>query len=438
MPPALVEPGPRTLILTPYYHPVVGGVETHARQIAHGLATLGVPVRVLTKRLGRHTPARDIVDGIPVARVLPSGPPRGSAKWLMIPAVLGHLVRHRHEYDVVLCPDHRGVGVAALAGRLWTGRPVVLQAATPGTLSGTHVVEVLGRRRSFATRPTVHLHRLLSATYARADAYACISADIVREVQAMGVAPDRIVYLPHAVNLQQYRAASADERAAAKASLGIPARRPVVMFLGRLSREKGVLELVDAWRRLGPVPATLAIVGPDMPDHAYDVGAEARHAALAVAGADIRFLGATDDPARTLRAADVLAQPSHYEAFGISVVQAMACGIAIVASDIGGMRDYLVHEENALLCPPRAPAELATQITRLLDAPEWARTLGQRARRTAVTLFDEQPLLRRWRDLLSMVAAGASCEPLSRIGPPSLRSSAGGRAPARGTVPRTG
>ena len=108
----------RVVILSTYYFPVLGGVESHARSLAAILKDRGADVWVLTKRMSAETPDREVVDDVPVVRVGPRGPRRGGAKWLMIPALVRALVRWRNRYDVVVCPDFRGVGLAALFARM--------------------------------------------------------------------------------------------------------------------------------------------------------------------------------------------------------------------------------------------------------------------------------------------------------------------------------
>src|SRR5690242_14157377 len=126
---------PRILVLTPYFHPIIGGVESNASRFARHLRSTGVPVQVLTKRISVSLPDHDELDGVPIRRIGPRGDRSPAGKWLMSPAVFVWLVRHSAEYDVVCVVDYRGVGIAAVAARALTRRPVMVQAQTPGVLS---------------------------------------------------------------------------------------------------------------------------------------------------------------------------------------------------------------------------------------------------------------------------------------------------------------
>ena len=232
-----------------------------------------------------------------VERIGPVGERSAEGKWQMLPSAIPWLIRHAADYDVVCCIDYRGVGVGAIIARAFTGRRVALQAQTPG-----------GMVPRLLTRPLI-------AIYRRADAFACISHGLEREAVAGGVPPDRIHFLPNAVDTTRFRPASADERRAARDKLGLSQDAVVCLFVGRLSREKGLMELMEAWRLIQPSAALLLVAGPDMVDHPWDVGPAAREFATRHnLDGSVRFLGSIADVASLLRVADVFAQPSHFEA----------------------------------------------------------------------------------------------------------------------------
>ena len=157
-----------------------------------------------------------------------------------------------------------------------------------------------------------------------------------------------------------------------------------MLFVGRLSVEKGAMDLVEAWQRADRADAILALVGPDMTGHAWDVGGPAR-AYVAGHGLNdrVRFEGAAADTAIYYRAADLYVHPSHFEAFGSSAIEAMASGLPIVASGVGGLRDFLIDGENALLHEPKSPASIASAIARVLDDAPLGARLAAAAHRTA-------------------------------------------------------
>ena len=404
----------RAVLLTPYYFPVVGGVETHARHQARCLQREGAAVWVLTKQMGPDTPRTDQVDGIRVLRVPPQGPRRGLAKWRMIPRAVAALLRHRDDFDVIICPDYRGIGLAALAAGWLLRRPVVFQAATPGALSCANWDPSLAR---LGVKPRGVLARAVKwpvrSLYGKADAYACISREIEQEARSAVGGRALVRYIPHAVDLTAFGPADTSARERARDDLRLPRDAKVVAFVGRLSHEKGVLDLLEAWRLLeerglpARTGAVLLVVGPDMPGHPLDAGAEARLLAARLPAGRVRLPGPADDVRPFLAAADAFVQPSHYEAFGISVIEAMAMRLAVIATCVGGMREYLVDGENALLVPPHDPPALATALGRLLSDDGLIHRLGAQARLTVERQFDERVVTRRWLDLLTLFASVA-------------------------------
>jgi glycosyltransferase involved in cell wall biosynthesis len=393
------------LILTPYFYPIIGGVESNAERLAHYLVTEGVPVQVLTKRIGRGLADQEDRDGIAIHRIGPSGERSSLGKWLMTPAIVNWLVRHASDYDVVCCVDYRATGVAALLARRITRRPVVFQAQTTGVLSGDNIDPLLRTAGIGAAGPIANaVKRPIRALYRGADAFACISRDIERETLACGVPRERVWYLPNAIDMTHFRPAEPGERERLRRERNLPLDGVVCLFVGRLSREKGVMELLEAWRQLRP-HALLVVAGPDMTGHAWDAGGPGRaFVEQHGLGASVRFVGPLTDAAPMIKAADLVVQPSHFEALGLSAIEALACGVPLVASAVGGLLDFVVDGENGRLCPPQDPAALASCIGPLLaDAGARAR-LASRARESVRQVYDEQAVFGRMRTLFDRLA----------------------------------
>ena len=379
----------RVVILTTYFRPVVGGVESNAERFARFLRASRCDVRVVTKRIGPSLPDREDLDGVPVERIGPFGERSASGKWRLLPAAFGWLLRNRARYDVVCCVDYRGAGVAAIAARALTGRPVLLQAQTPGNLLDG----------SLLAQPVI-------AVYRRADAFACISHALEQEAIAAGVPADRVHYLPNPVDLTRFRPGEEDERRASRSRLGIDAGTVACLFVGRLSREKGVMDLVTAWNQARPPNAVLLIAGPDMVNHPWNEGPAAReYVERHNLGSSVRFLGSIPDVAPLLRAADVVVQPSHFEALGLSAVEALASGVPVIASAVGGLLDFIRDGENGMLCPPQNPTALAAHIHALVADEGLRQRLASRARASVAEQYDEQTVFARFAGLLQQLAA---------------------------------
>jgi glycogen(starch) synthase len=98
-------------------------------------------------------------------------------------------------------------------------------------------------------------------------------------------------------------------------------------------------------------------------------------------------------------------QPSHFEALGLSAVEALASGVPVVASSVGGLLDFVIDGDNGMLCPPRNPGALAAGIRALVADDEFRRRAAGRARASVIGQYDEQKVFARFADLLRQVAA---------------------------------
>ncbi|WP_419730969.1 glycosyltransferase family 4 protein [Lichenicola sp.] len=189
-------------------------------------------------------------------------------------------------------------------------------------------------------------------------------------------------------------------RARVRAELGVDQATVVVIVVSRLVRHKGHPELLTAMQQ---VPgAELWVVGDRL---ASDHG-ETLEAAFAEAGrpdrlgARLRRLGYRTDIAALLASADIFALPSHFEGLPMSVIEAMLCGLPVVATDIRGPREQVIPGETGLLVPPMDVPSLAVAIQHLVCDASLRARMGEAGRARAMALYDEAAITRRTLDLL--------------------------------------
>jgi glycosyltransferase involved in cell wall biosynthesis len=194
------------------------------------------------------------------------------------------------------------------------------------------------------------------------------------------------------VDLQRFQPDPA-VRAAVRKELGIGERDRVVLYLGRITRDKGVLDLARAFARL-PEHAVLVAAGPD------EDGLAPRMLELS---GRVKFTGYTPHPERFLAAADVLCLPSYREGFGTVVIEAAASGVPAVASRIYGVTDALVHGQTGFLFRPGDAGELAARLGELLADDAMRARLGAQARRRAAERFSQERLTRELADFYARV-----------------------------------
>jgi starch synthase len=206
------------------------------------------------------------------------------------------------------------------------------------------------------------------------------------------VDPDRVHVVRNGIDTTLF--APRDDPAALR-RLGIDSALPTVLFVGRVTRQKGLAHLLRAARQL---PAGVQLVvcasSPDEPAVAAEVAREMEE--LQAARPEVLWFDeplARDDLVAVLSAATVFVCPSVYEPLGIVNLEAMACGTAVVASAVGGIPEVVADGSTGLLVPydvaaPEAfEAGLTEAVTRLVGDPALAAKLGEAGRRRAVEEF---------------------------------------------------
>ncbi|MBY0336246.1 MAG: glycosyltransferase family 4 protein [Acetobacteraceae bacterium] len=189
-------------------------------------------------------------------------------------------------------------------------------------------------------------------------------------------------------------------RAALRAELGAGEGDCVVVGVSRLVRHKGWPEFLAAMER---VPgATLWVVGERLPtDYGESLGPYFERAAR-VLGGRLRMLGYRHDVARLLAAADVFCLPSHFEGLPMSIIEAMLCGLPVVATDIPGPREQVVDGETGFLIPPMQSGPLADALARLAADAALRQRMGQAGLERALDRFTEEKVVGRTLDLLGL------------------------------------
>lgn len=186
----------------------------------------------------------------------------------------------------------------------------------------------------------------------------------------------------------RFRPPSTEEAAAARRALGIPAGARVIGFVGRLVREKGVVELWRAWTALRDelTDLRLVLVGPVEPHDPVP-----REVLASLAGdARVVMAGLEWDTPRYFRAMDVLALPTYREGFPVVPLEAAAMRLPVVATRVPGCVDAVLDGVTGTLVPPRDPAALTAALRAYLVDPELRQRHADAARARVVRDFDQE------------------------------------------------
>lgn len=190
----------------------------------------------------------------------------------------------------------------------------------------------------------------------------CVSEGEAQEALDAGLPEERLAVVPNGLDLSFWRRPTRDQRRAARSAAGIADGDVVVGAMARCVPQKGLdLLLTAAEDFLPDYPEAVILVWGDGPDRR---ALEKTAARLRLPR--VRFLGATRDPWSAFAAMDIFVAPSRWEAGPYAVLEAMACGLPVVATDVPGNADYVVHDETGLLTPADLPGPIAGALHPLL------------------------------------------------------------------------
>ncbi len=325
---------PRVLVVSPRYVPDFYGPAAQVHQIAVALRAQGVDVRVLT---AGQRPPRSVVDGVPVEAVaggpFPVVPGRGSTLVAEAWRQAWRLRALRQHADLVYILDYKyQATILALVARALGLRVVVRRSidAPPGRVS-----RLRRARDAVRDRCTDAAIAVSAATYVASGGPASRHPEVF--------------HVPNGVDVARFRPAhDTAERTAARRALGAPADAFVCLCAGAIHPRKGTLDVVTGWARaLADEPgALLWLVGPCR-DSAYQALVETAAGRLGV-GDRVRFFGEQPDMPVYYRAADVFLFGSVREGLPNAVLEALACGLPVVARDIPGVRELVSSERGYL------------------------------------------------------------------------------------------
>jgi glycosyltransferase involved in cell wall biosynthesis len=179
-------------------------------------------------------------------------------------------------------------------------------------------------------------------------------------------------------------------------------------MVGRLLREKGVREYVEAAALVRrKLPGVRFLLAGDA-DAGNPSSIDANTIAEWQGRGDVRFLGHRSDIRDLIQAADLAVLPSYREGAPRSLIEAAACGLPIVATDVPGCREVVSHKINGLLVPPFNSRLLAEAIVELLNDRELRVAMGKRSRTVACELFSEDRVIRETMKVYSAALARGS------------------------------
>jgi glycosyltransferase involved in cell wall biosynthesis len=380
-------------LLTDSFYPIVGGGEIHAKLLGEELGTQGCVVDVVTRRRIKDSKNKEFLNGIQIWRVPPTGFNRFGKYFMIMPAFLKLIVLRRRHRVIYVCGLRILGAVGVLVSKI-TGAKCILRSESCGELSGEFILD----------QPQVKKNKYLykffeAAIFLRnrilisADLFISISSAITNEYICSGVPKSKIIEIPNGIDLQKFEPATKEHRTRLKNCLKIP-EKTIFTYTGKLNRGKGLELLLRVWN---------LIVKQNNGVHLYLVGSGDNQ--IISCETELRsyiknnelqnfvtITGYVDNVHEYLQCSDCFVFPSESEAFGISIIEALACELPVITTEIDGIVDIIDHHVNGLLINVNDDFGLKNSILWFLNNRNKSAILGINGRKTVHNRYSIQAI----------------------------------------------
>jgi len=349
---------------TPAYYPVKGGTETIVRSLSIELSRIGITTDVMTLNMDQKWKPKwrgkiEKQDGITVFKI-------AALNWLPIahsnritfginamPVRFTNILKN---YDVI--HFHEDLTFAFFS--FFVRKPKIFHLH-----GGTFNYNALMLKRL-------------------ANLYICITKEMEKRLVARGIAKSKIAYLPNGVDANLFRPHGRKQD-------------NLLLFVGRLGWGKGLHLLLKSLRYLEK-PVHLVIIGPPGPEPEYHQkmlfsiekeNQKGKHR--------ITYLGALErhDVIEWYQKASIFVQPSYWEGFPVTTLEALSCETPVVATPVGGISDFVQNGKNGILIPPDDPVAIADAIRLLLEDEKTRIKFGQEGRNLVIECFSVEMVVRK-------------------------------------------
>jgi len=362
------------LMISQNFYPAIGGSEKQALEVSRALAGRGVKVTVLTRQTGG-LPAEEDLGGVTVKRLSVFGPRAVDSAVFMVKSFFW-LLLNSGKYDAVHVHLASSPAVAAVLGGWLTGRKTLLKLG-----GGRGVDEITLSQKSLLGRIKLAFFRAARPELLVMNGEVFNWLKGSKEFSGL-----RLRQFRNGVDTGRYTPLLYNEKINAKTALGLD-NSAVFLFVGRLSPEKRIKEFLEVWAELFSEEAVrpkarFLIVGRGPEEGALRKAVEQ----LGLSGS-VMLVGAKDDLLPYYQAADVFILPSISEGLSNSMLEAMACGIAVLASRVGGAKDAIIPGVSGCLFDPLNKQELKACLRQHLADRGLSLRMGEQARKTAVEKY---------------------------------------------------
>ncbi|MGB9911198.1 MAG: glycosyltransferase family 4 protein [Microgenomates group bacterium] len=367
------------LMVIERFFPLKGGSETQCWQLAEYLSRKKIKVNIATKRWEKSfLKEENFKEGFKVFRL--GLPGEGRLKdYFSGLSLFIFMFKKRNDFDLVYV--NGGLAnifgsTAILVGKL-LGKKVISRVATPGELffSGPY---------SLSPKKFVHpLIKLRLKIVRKADFFIAQTKQIKKELLIFGVSSKKIKIIPDGIEDKLFFPLKKEKKLKLRKKLGLPLKKIIVTYCGRLVKRKGLINLIEVWNKLGRKNrnALLLLIGSgkNQPDSVEEILKEKSKKSEK----NIFFLGEKrrEEIVDWLKASDVFVYPSIFpEGTPFSLLEAMSCGLAVIGSNVGGINEVIKHKKTGWLVKTGSVKSLFSALSFLINNSQLREKIGEKAR----------------------------------------------------------
>ena len=373
----------RVLMAVPNYpYPVVGGLERQSHELSKALGELGIAVQAVSYQFADTQSTEEVVEGVPVHRMPWSDTKH--LRFLRTPVDLFRLLYgRRRTYDLVHLHQYSWFGMFVILTARLLRKPVLMKLPSVGAHSLPGVADA-------------RFGSLKLAIFRMTDAVVAMSTESLGELDAIGFPRQRVLRCPNGIRMRPDAAAATRD--------GDSSGMCRVVFVGRLSGEKRIDDLLHAWQKVvasasGSVELQLWGSGP----------AEAEMKALAASlgiGDSVIFRGHVEDVRAGLEAMDVFVLTSTVEGNSNAILEAMAAGLPVVSTRVGGTPMQVGDDGARWLITPGDRDGLYARLLELVEDPALRRRVGDLMRERILEHFEISRVAATYAAAYRLIAAG--------------------------------
>jgi glycosyltransferase involved in cell wall biosynthesis len=384
----------KVLFVIRYFHPFVGGTEKQALTLASHLVANGIDVTILTSRFRRRWKRTEYIQNVRVIR-LPSPRIQVIGAMVFLTCLICYLIKHRNHYSIIHAFQIGYTSFVSILLAMVLRIPSLIKVASSG--SGGDI------RRARKTA----WGKLCLLMAKKATRIIAVSDSVKKELMEEHVHPTAIESIANGVDLELYQPHR--DKPAMRRRCKLPDRNTII-YTGRLSPEKGIDVLVRSFAQLVKTQPCQLLIIADGPEQEAVVKLICEHNL----DGSVLLVSNAEEVAPYLEASDLFVLPSRFEGLSNALLEAMACGLPVISTRVGGSRDIIADGVSGLLVAVDATDQLRDAMARVICERQLAVALGENARSAVEARHDMKSVANAYcalyRDLSSEVHTRAADE----------------------------